>query len=86
VYLKKIAIHFQIGALIKTRKERELKLDSILLLLIHTFSIVGPEQTLRSSAAEELDLAKSALTEALLEDCQESKNNWRMYNLQINFI
>ncbi|XP_059471742.1 sec1 family domain-containing protein 2-like [Neocloeon triangulifer] len=66
----------QITALLKTRKERDLKLDAVILLLIHIFSLAGSEHNLIVSAAEEIKAAEAALSEALLEDCQASENNW----------
>jgi hypothetical protein len=66
--------------LIRTRKERGLFLDEIVMLLIHTFSAVGPDQALRYAASEELEIAKKTFAEALLEDCTEIENNWRKFS------
>jgi hypothetical protein len=69
-----------VSALIRTRKERGLLLDEIVMLLIHTFSAVGPDQALRYAASEELEVAKKTFAEALLEDCTEIENSWRKFS------
>jgi hypothetical protein len=64
---------------LKTRKERCLEVDSILLLLIQAFSLGGPDQADQPAAQEEAINLQAILSQALIEDGTIKDPNLRKF-------